>query len=252
VVLRAAPIVYRVDAADRIEDVNDEWSRFALENDAPALASEVIGKSLWDYITGRDVRRVYASLFHRARSLSQSVSVPFRCDSPSLCRVMRLDIVPQTMGQLEFRSVLISLSTHPNRLDFLERRPRAPTPDKLQICSWCKAVLMGMAWKPLESAVGDLGLLSHELLPSFVHTVCGACLTSVRRCFACGNNLPAAESCNLSRVALANGETRRRLQHGGDAECWGCGVRPQGVHHFYCPAELCPACNGRLIDCGCL
>jgi len=65
VVGHALPVVYRIDAADIIEDVNDAWARFAIENDAPSLATEVIGRSIWDYISGPEVRHIYESVFKR-------------------------------------------------------------------------------------------------------------------------------------------------------------------------------------------
>ncbi len=65
---QAPPVVYRISADDIIEDVNDAWARFAIENDAPALATEVIGRSLWDYINGLDVVHIYRLLLARVRA----------------------------------------------------------------------------------------------------------------------------------------------------------------------------------------
>lgn len=73
----AEPLVYSLDACDRIVRVNDAWTRFALENDAPELAAQhVLRRSIWDFSTTRRPVR-----FTRISSLAfaRGGRPPFRC-----------------------------------------------------------------------------------------------------------------------------------------------------------------------------
>lgn len=57
----AEPLVYTLDACDRIVRVNDAWTRFTLENDAPELAAEhVLRRSIWDFLDDPTTRQIYA------------------------------------------------------------------------------------------------------------------------------------------------------------------------------------------------
>ena len=60
---------YRVDATDRINWVDSWWLAFARENGASELtADSVIGRSLWDFVSGADTRRLFKAIHERVRS----------------------------------------------------------------------------------------------------------------------------------------------------------------------------------------
>jgi hypothetical protein len=181
VVEHALPVVYRIDAADIIEDVNDAWARFAIENDAPSLATDVIGKSIWDYISGPEVRHVYAAVFKRVRKEHCQLSFPFRCDSPSLYRAMRLSISPMSEGHIEFCSVLETIRGQPRTLDILLRSSAIPSATFLKMCSWCKSIEVGSEWKPIEKAIEELSLLTKESFPTIKQSLCESCLKEYMR-----------------------------------------------------------------------
>jgi len=175
VVGHALSVVYRINAADIIEDVNDAWARFAIENDAPLLATEVIGRSIWDYIAGPEVRHVYASVFERVRKQHCQLSFPFRCDSPELYRAMRLSISPMSEGRIELCSVLETIRTQPRTLDILQRKAGSSPSSVVQMCSWCKAIALGAEWKSIEQAMEELSLFTQESMPGVVHALCDSC-----------------------------------------------------------------------------
>lgn len=172
----AHPVVYRINAADIIADVNDAWCQFAVENGAPSLATDVVGKSLWDFIDGREVRRIYASLFQCARKRRRTLSVPFRCDSPDLYRAMRLFVTPVREGGIEIRATLEAICVQPLKLDVLNPSPLAHSMSLLEMCSWCKAILVGAEWHPIEKALEELRLLTAQVLPTITNGVCDSCL----------------------------------------------------------------------------
>ena len=174
----ANPVVYRISAADVIEDVNDAWARFAIDNDASPLATEVVGKPLWDYISGGAVKRIYESILKCVRTRNRTVSFPFRCDSPSMCRGMRLFVVPLGQERIEFRAVSETAFLQPKPLDLLNPGRARDTQTHLYMCSWCKAVAIGTEWKPIETAMEELRLFARTALPSIKHVICDSCLAA--------------------------------------------------------------------------
>ena len=86
---------YTVDEDDVLEWVSSHWLTFAAENAAVGLQPEIIlGRSLWEFVSGAETRHLYEHLFNKAREIQAPVSVPFRCDAPALRRFMRLTIKP--------------------------------------------------------------------------------------------------------------------------------------------------------------
>ena len=81
---------YEIDASDVITQVNRHWEEFAEANDAPGLGARVVGTWLWKHFAGMEVKYIYRTLLERVRESGQSVSIPFRCDSPELRRRMSL------------------------------------------------------------------------------------------------------------------------------------------------------------------
>lgn len=172
----ADPVVYRVSAADVIEDVNDTWVQFAVSNAAPSLATAVIGTSLWDHVCGDAVKRIYEAVLNRARDKMRTVSFPFRCDSPTQYRAMRLFVVPLGEGRLEFRGVSENVFTRPTPFEFLNPPGATRSRGVVRMCSWCKAIAVGAEWKPLETAIEGLKLLAQDSPVSAEYEICDSCL----------------------------------------------------------------------------
>ena len=87
--------LYRLDEMDTIRFVSPSWLRFAQENDAAELNEDrVLGRVIWDFVQGVEVRRLYATLFSSLRSRREEIVVPFRCDSPDVVRLMELTLRP--------------------------------------------------------------------------------------------------------------------------------------------------------------
>jgi hypothetical protein len=169
-------VVYRVSASDQFQLVNDAWRRFARENGAPDLADSVIGRSLWDYIAGDEVRHVYASLLNRVRREQRGVNFPFRCDSAAVHREMRLFVEPLSGEAIEFRAVFDRQFLQPRRLRPLQSTDYSDTHGFLIMCAWCKAIMINAGWTPLETALEELRLLDRDALPSISHGICRDCL----------------------------------------------------------------------------
>jgi hypothetical protein len=170
---------YRVDTSDVIVWVDPLWLAFAKENGAIDLTEEaVVGRSLWDFVAGAETQQLFLGLHERIRSTGKTMVLPFRCDSPSLQRHMRLTITREEHGRLHYDSLLVRAV--PQRpLGLLEKsRPRSH--ETLMMCSCCKrALLERVGWLDLEDISVRLHLFEAEEVPALRHTVCPTCAKSL-------------------------------------------------------------------------
>jgi hypothetical protein len=148
--------VCQIRSDDTIVSINDEWRRFANENGVPALAQEVFGTPLWKYITGSSVAHLYAQLLAKARETKVECSFPFRCDSPTVRRFMRMRIIPQAEKSLEFCSWIEREEPWPQPILLLDPCSRKDPGQLLRMCSWCKKIDVEGAWLEIEDAVAQL------------------------------------------------------------------------------------------------
>lgn len=178
---------YRVDAADTIVWVDQLWLAFANENGAPDLTEElVLGRPLWDFISGDVTRRLFSEIHRRVRLSHNPVVLPFRCDSPSLRRHLRLTIAEEQAGALIYESVL--LRVEPQRyLAALD--PEQPRSDCiLTMCSCCKrALLEPVGWLELEDVAVRLRIFDRQEVPELRYTICPECGHAVNNSSDDGN-----------------------------------------------------------------
>ena len=171
---------YAIDRDDRIASVSDPWLEFARENRAFDLTREcVVGQSLWRFVAGEETRRLYEGLFHKVRSRAESISLPFRCDSPDRFRFMRLRLESGPRGSIDCRGVLLREQERPV-FSILDRAfPR--TEAHLPMCSLCKRVLAyGTRWIELEDAIRELHLFDATEVPEVDYSVCDDCAGTER------------------------------------------------------------------------
>lgn len=98
------PVVYRIDAADRLVWTNRLWRAFAAQNHGDDLvAPDPHGATLWDRL-GADAATVdiYRRLVARVRVSGGEVRFPFRCDAPDRCRLLQMTIRALGDGVVEF------------------------------------------------------------------------------------------------------------------------------------------------------
>lgn len=170
----ALTLNYRIDAEDRVIGVNDAWGEFAAANDGgEVIAEKVIGRPLWDFVSGEGIAELYWQMIRRARE-GHAVEFTYRCDAPEWRRLFRMTVQSHAHGVVEFRSVL----------EWEEQRPKVQLLDCHQarderwtrVCSWCQNVAVSDdAWLPVEEAVARLELLATETMPKLTHGICPAC-----------------------------------------------------------------------------
>jgi hypothetical protein len=168
------PVVYRLDGRDHIRFVSAAWLPFARENDAPELLpSRVLGRPIWDFVTGVEVRRLYAGLFSTVRTRGPIV-VPFHCDSPAVVRRMELRLRPLADAGIELEGCLLEQRTREPMLILARHRPRGV--QAIPVCSLCRRLGIGGQWLDVAEAIARGGLLGGGTLPRLEEHVCPDCL----------------------------------------------------------------------------
>lgn len=168
------PVTYEIDAEDRLRHVGGSFGSFATANGAPELErAQLVGRSIWDWIAGDDVRHAYRLLFQRVRERQARVRLPFRCDSPELRRFMELYVAPGANRSLLFTAHLLRTEVRP-RVTLLDATvPRSET--LVALCSWCKRARgPGDHWLEIEEVIPALEIFD-RVPPSFSHTICPDC-----------------------------------------------------------------------------
>jgi hypothetical protein len=168
-------IQYSIDRADRIRFINEAWLQFGCKNAGEHLnRAHVIGKSLWEFIEGEDVRHIYGLIFKAVRMKCQPAVFRFRCDSSVCRRYYLLTVSPLQEDEL-------MLSTHPIRevsrdpIPLLDPDAERGEPF-LTICSWCnKARLPTDEWVELEDAIHRFDFLGSRTVPLLTHGLCPKC-----------------------------------------------------------------------------
>jgi len=165
---------YAIDQQDHLIKVDDGFYRFAEENGWNDVGTS-LGRPLWDFVAGEDLRKVQRLLLRRIRDEGGDVELPFRCDGPEVRREMEIRIKAGGGG----RAVLFSarVRTEEEReepqplLDPAARRG----PRMLAMCGWCDRFEVEGDWVEVEEAARSLELFDRPELPSLSHGICPEC-----------------------------------------------------------------------------
>jgi hypothetical protein len=167
---------YHIDIEDRLIFIDDNWYAFARANQAPYLAdAQILGKSLWDFITGNEVQNLYNLMLKKVRLSGEPVQVLYRCDAPHLRRFLQLKMMSADQGAVRFHNWLVREEVRPpvQLFDVLPKRSQ----EFVTVCSWCKQIKLAEAeWVEVEEAVERLGLFESAELPQLSHGICPGCL----------------------------------------------------------------------------
>lgn len=173
-----ARVLYQVNAGDLIVSIGADWVRFAEANEAAHLTDNVIGRPLWDFVSGATTRHVYRELLGRARA-GRTISFDYRCDSPALRRFMRMTIIARSDGAVAFDSVTTRIEARvPPLPSLISGTVIEPV---VRMCGWCKRVEVSPSWDDLEIAVERLGLLTLADPPSISHGMCPDCYDRIMK-----------------------------------------------------------------------
>ena len=170
---------YYVDASDVIVSVDEWWLAFAKENNATELdETYVVGRQAREFIADEPTRSLYKEINAYVRMHDASVTVPFRCDSPTLERYMQLTISKCANHLLLYESVLVR-TVPQSRLRILDSSLKRSNAF-LTMCSFCKRSLIEPAgWLDLQDISLKLRLFEKQTVPGLRYTVCPKCVSNV-------------------------------------------------------------------------
>lgn len=182
------------NSQDVIIRVDESWVDFARRNWSPDFQPEwVLGRRLWGFICDDATIYLQKMLAEKVRQQDQSLSYPFRCDSPALRRFLEMTVSPLPEGGLLWHSRLLGEETRPPFL----APPLTPARGQasgflLAMCSWCKRVrepepLAGEQgrppvghWQELEEVMPLLAQRGRAEYPAVTHTICPVCYQQVK------------------------------------------------------------------------
>ncbi|MGC1851434.1 MAG: hypothetical protein WA687_03215 [Solirubrobacterales bacterium] len=166
---------YAIDDQDRLIRLDEGFYRFAEENGWKEAGSS-LGRSLWDFVAGDDVRKLQKMLVRRVRDDVRSVKLPFRCNGPEISREMDIRIIAHSSGHVVLFSARLRSEEEweePQPL-FDPDAPREEG-DFLSMCAWCDRFLVEGEWVEVEEAAKRLELFRRQRMPLLDHGICPQC-----------------------------------------------------------------------------
>lgn len=168
--------IYLVNKDNNIISLSDNWLSFAVENNGVErnTPDKVIDKSLWDFISGDETKHLYQIVLKEVRSRKQSVTLLFRCDSPSICRYLQLTVIPLEDDAVEFQSQI--LRTESREVVALLNNDVERSDKFIRICSVCKKIAVSETeWEETDVAINTLKIFENERVPQLTHGLCKCC-----------------------------------------------------------------------------
>lgn len=169
-------VVYWVARDGTIVRVEPYYSRESADLDAtfanPFRAGELVGRNLFSFIAGSEVRHLYALLQKRVLEESTPISFDYRCDSLEVRREMRMSMAADG-DHVRYESAVLRETLRKKAI----RPPTAGAESIVVICSMCNQFRFPEAssdWKELDELPGEVELPERF---RFSHALCSSCFT---------------------------------------------------------------------------
>lgn len=162
---------YAIDDQDRLIRLDEGFYRFAEENGWEEVGGS-LGRSIWDFVAGHDVRRLQRMLVRRVRDGVRDVELPFRCDGPDVSREMDIRIAAGRSGRVVLFSARLRSERERDEPQPLFDPDRPRGEELLPMCAWCDRFEIDGEWVEVEEAAKRLELFRRSELPAIDHTIC--------------------------------------------------------------------------------
>ena len=162
---------YRLDADDRITAWGGpQWACFARENgDSEWGEANIGGRSIYDFVAGHFTKRFLREFFAGVRLGHAPTRRAYRCDSPSVKRLMEMEARPEAEGAMvvEHRLVEQRAMAHP----VTTREQRAGHAARYHRCAMCNRLRAPNTtkWREPDET------FDQETQVMVIHTVCADC-----------------------------------------------------------------------------
>jgi len=172
-------VTYRLDAKDVIVEVGGAWDEFARRNGGPGLeVDRVVGRSLYEHVTGEVTRMFVWTMFDAARKLGIERTQPYRCDTPDLKRFMEMRIVPGPAGTILVRHRLVSTEPIIPHVRVRAAMPGTPLRQVVLRCSSCNQLRHQGVWVEPEHLAKDVS--GGDLDVQVAYSICPSCREAAR------------------------------------------------------------------------
>ncbi len=173
--------VYTIDVDDRLALVNPA----ALSLFVPAGGGKthaLLGRSVWDFIAGAQIRQLWQVLYSRVRAAGVPVFVPMRADTPSCRRLVDVELHPVADRSIQHIYECVWTEARP-AIALLD--PAYPRDERsLPSCAWCCRIQVRFGvWEEIEQAQQTLRIEAVETLPTLKPAVCVSCKQSLLKAF---------------------------------------------------------------------
>jgi hypothetical protein len=164
---------YAIDDQDHLIKVDEGFYRFAEENGWDGAGAS-LGRSLWDFVAGHELKKLQRLLLRRIREEVRDIELPFRCDGPDMRREMDIRIVAHPSGRVVMFSARLRSEEPREAQPMLD--PKAPrSANMLEMCGWCDRFEVDDEWVEVEEAATRLELFRQSELPAISHGICPRC-----------------------------------------------------------------------------
>ena len=171
--MSAQTLSYAVDDQDHLIKVDEGYYRFAEENGWDCAGSS-LGRSLWDFVAGHEMKKLQRLLLRRIREEVRDIELPFRCDGPDVRREMDIRIVAHSSGRVVMFSARLRSEEPREAQPMLD--PEVPrNANTLEMCGWCDRFEVDGEWVEVEEAARRLELFRRRELPAISHGICPRC-----------------------------------------------------------------------------
>lgn len=183
--VEGADLHYTLNRDDRIVAVGGMWDEAARAGGSPGLvAGRIEGTSLYDHIAGMASRKAISTMLENARGLGRPSTRTYRCDTPTLKRLMEMTIWPRPDGELQVEHRQLACEARIRPITFVpasivsagSHRRRCVTR-----CSLCNRVRVAGVWGEAEERL----VITEEAAPvSVIYGVCPDCRARVHELYA--------------------------------------------------------------------
>ncbi len=164
---------YAIDDQDHLIKVDEGYYRFAEENGWDGAGAS-LGRSLWDFVAGHELKKLQRLLLRRIREEVRDIELPFRCDGPDVRREMDIRIVAHPSGRVVMFSARLRSEEPREAQPMLD--PEVPrSANTLDMCGWCDRFEVDGEWVEVEEAATRLELFKRRELPAISHGICPRC-----------------------------------------------------------------------------
>jgi hypothetical protein len=149
--------------ADLIEANDDMFT-------SPFSSNKIVGRNLFAFIGGKEVRHIYQSLTARVLKTGHTINFRYRCDSREVRREMSMEL-SRDAAMIRYKSVLVRETPRKRPVP----KDESGTSTFVAVCSFCKNYRFptsSRVWKELEDLMMEKELPEHF---SLTHGICEDC-----------------------------------------------------------------------------